>query len=67
MSVRMHGALPLPVGERAGVRGLRAFACEAGPPSPGALRAPTSPRWGEVEHATPSLLHLTAAWTANPQ
>ena len=46
-------ALPLPVGERVGVRGAEAAEqiSGAGTPSPVALRAPTSPLWGEVKES----------------
>jgi len=46
-----EAAPPLPSGERDGVRGAEAAEqiSSLGPPSPGALRAPTSPPWGEVK------------------
>ncbi len=46
-----EAAPPLPIGERDGVRGAEAAEqiSSLGPPSPGALRAPTSPPWGEVK------------------
>ena len=44
-------APPLPIGERDGVRGAEVAeqVSSLGTPSPGALRAPTSPPWGEVK------------------
>jgi excinuclease ABC subunit C len=46
-------ALPLPGGERAGVRGadVAEQISSAGTPSPVALRAPASPLWGEVNES----------------
>jgi glutathione S-transferase len=48
----MHGALPLPCGERVGARGFCSLVDRN--PSPGALRAPTSP-YGRGEGATSPL------------
>src|SRR5262249_9136658 len=47
---RNRGRLPLPGGERGGVRGARSTTSdESATPSPGGLRPPTSPLWGEVQ------------------
>ena len=54
------GALPLPAGERVGVRGSRSFNSCSEHPSPDALRASTSPLRGEVK-GTPSLLRRVLA------
>ena len=47
----VEAAPPLPIGERDGVRGAEVAeqVSSLGTPSPGALRAPTSPPWGEVK------------------
>ncbi|HMK71628.1 MAG TPA: excinuclease ABC subunit UvrC [Xanthobacteraceae bacterium] len=48
---RAEAVPPIPTGERDGVRGLDATEqlAGAGTPSPGVLRPPTSPPWGEVK------------------
>src|SRR3954453_15825296 len=56
-----EGGLPLPCGERVGVRGFRTqFACN---PSPGSLRDPTSP-YGRGESACGTSIRLTSAVSA---
>jgi len=58
------GALPLPVGERVGVRGIdRSIRFE--PPHPARQGAPTSPRQGEVTRGA-AVRHSLAGPTASP-
>ena len=52
--VENSARLPLPIGERVGVRGQRVTTTQTFPPHPAASR-PTSPQWGEVEQAAPAV------------
>src|SRR5262249_57252734 len=54
------GPAPSPGGGEGGGEGASESRQDR-PPSPGAPRAPTSPRWGEVEQAALSCLNVAAA------